>query len=374
MKKVGILTMHRVLNNGSALQAYATQEFCRRLGYDAELIDYVYPNEYHRKQRMSLKFVLLKFVRFFLHFIQGFPLQKTQRLFATFYERWFVLSEKKYESRQDLQQEKWSYDVFMVGSDQVWNPRHIVSDNSFFFDFLSLNLKCVSFSSSLAQKGLTEEQSKLFKEQLQKFSAISVREKNGQILLSQLLSRKIECHIDPTLLLTKSDYLPIAKQSVLKIEEPYILVYILKYAYHPYPYVNRVIEEAHRKTGLKVVCLDFSSRERLRVKNVKYLRSVAGPSEFLYLFLNASLVITTSFHGTAFSLNFGTPFYSIVNDEQTGDDRMVSLIEQCGVSERIIVKNQPNFEIDLNLNNELIQENLRKEREKAENYLKFALS
>ena len=59
MKKVGILTMHRVLNNGSALQAYATQEFCRRLGYDAELIDYVYPNEYHRKQRMSLKFVLL---------------------------------------------------------------------------------------------------------------------------------------------------------------------------------------------------------------------------------------------------------------------------------------------------------------------------
>ena len=136
----------------------------------------------------------------------------------------------------------------------------------------------------MAQKGLTEEQSKLFKEQLQKFSAISVREKNGQILLSQLLSRKIECHIDPTLLLTKSDYLPIAKQSVLKIEEPYILVYILKYAYHPYPYVNRVIEEAHRKTGLKVVCLDFSSRERLRVKNVKYLRSVAGPSEFLYLF------------------------------------------------------------------------------------------
>ena len=116
-----------------------------------------------------------------------------------------------------------------------------------------------------------------------------------------------------------------------------------------------------------------SSRSLSEMQHGRLLHD-AGPKEFLALVDNAHIVITTSFHGTAFSLNFGTPFYSIVNDEQTGDDRMVSLIEQCGVSERIIVKNQPNFEIDLNLNNELIQENLRKEREKAENYLKFVLS
>ena len=83
MKRVGIVTMHKVVNYGSALQAWATQEVIRRLGYDVLIIDYVYPNAFHIKDKK--RNIARSVLQWCLHFCQGFPWEKKRKHFEKFW-------------------------------------------------------------------------------------------------------------------------------------------------------------------------------------------------------------------------------------------------------------------------------------------------
>ena len=172
--------------------------------------------------------------------------------------------------------------------------------------------------------------------------------------------------------LAKEDYQVLAKESKLNIPQPYMLVYILQYAYNPYPYATQFIQEAYRQTKLQVVCLDFSAKQHLNIPNVIYLHDAVGPNEFVSLFMNASLVITTSFHGTAFALNFGVSVYSIVNNKSTSDDRMRSLLSLCGMAERAVVMGNKHITINLDAITQ-IQNNIKMMREKSIYFLEKGL-
>lgn len=333
MKRIGILTMHRVINYGSALQAWATQELLIKLGSIPTIIDYKFPNKIHRKKRAFR----LEFARFILHLFLGFPQHRKAFKFHKFQKKYFHLT-KQYNTKEALMQDPPIFDIYLVGSDQVWNPKQNMNDTTFFLDFVPESRKKISFSSSLAQAEIAPKYSSLIKKYLSSFQGISVREKNGKDLLEKLLNKKVSISLDPTLMLTKDDYQKLACNSNLKINEPYILVYILQYAFNPYPFVTKVIQEVHNKLQYKVICLDYSAKQRLHIKNKTMLRDAVGPEDFLSLFINASFVITTSFHGTAFSLNFGIPFYSIINTNHD-DDRMYSLLKQCNAEDRAITLN-----------------------------------
>ena len=373
MKQVGIITMHRVINYGSALQAWATQNIINQLGYSATIIDYIYPNNKHL-EKTTLKKIIKNSLRFCIHCIQGFPQKKKRKAFAKFWKNNYHLT-KTYFTAKEISKTPPNFDIYLAGSDQIWNPKQIKGDDVFLLGFVPQGKKRISYASSFAQDKLDEKSAQTVKKCLKYFSYISVRENNGASIIYNLLNKEVKVCLDPTLLLSHKDYSFLEKQSSIRIDKPYMLIYILQYAYNPYPYATEFIKKAYKQSGLHIVCLDFSVKQHLGIKDITHLRDSVGPAEFIYLFANASLIITTSFHGTAFALNFQKPFYSILNNESTADDRMKSLIDNCGVNERGIIKDTDinTINIDTNIDRQKISNFLNISRKEALDYLKEAL-
>ena len=134
MKRVGIVTMHKVVNYGSALQAWATQEVIRRLGYDVLIIDYVYPNAFHIKDKK--RNIARSVLQWCLHFCQGFPWEKKRNHFEKFWNDNFNLTQT-YPCVESIYNNPPDFDVYVAGSDQIWNPTCIKGDGVFLLDFVT---------------------------------------------------------------------------------------------------------------------------------------------------------------------------------------------------------------------------------------------
>lgn len=366
MKTIGLLTMHRPINYGSALQTWATLKLLDDLGYDAEIIDYVYPNKDHII-RQSL---LSKIKHFIVQALIGFPWSKKKRKFKQFWTFNYRLS-KEYPTKQAIEIDNPKYDIYLVGSDQVWNPKMIKGDTTFLLDFVSDEKKKISLSSSFAVDKISKEYESCYKYYLAKFEHISVREHNGVNLIKNLMGRSVNLTLDPTLMLSSIEYDELVNQSNLRIEKPYILVYILKYAFNPYPYATKMIEEAYLQTGMQVVCIDFSRSQKTNIKNFIHLNDAISPQDFVWLFKHAGFVVTNSFHGAAFAVNFGKSLYAIVNPDSS-DDRVVSFLSSIGLNDRIIHCGDelPKF---TEINNPQTLDNLNEMRHNSKDYLINAL-
>ena len=322
--KIGILTMHRVLNYGSALQAFSLQHYLESLGHSVELIDYIFPNK--------------GTVSFYQRCVQGAKDLLTQRYkkklrFQKFYSDYYRCTEKQYMAPSSLEDADFDYDIIFTGSDQVWNPIHIKEDYSFFLPFVKKGIRKCSYSSSFSVDRLPVDIQPTVRSFLQTYDCISVREKSGQKIVRDLIGKDVSVTCDPTMLLDKEEWMNIASSVRPKIKSPYILLYVLSYAYNPYPEIDRIISRVQSELKLPLVSLDGVNDDYIK-KNALIIRD-AGPLEFLHLINNAAFVITTSFHGTAFSLNFGKPFFSVVRDRTGFDTRMVDLLERVNVDRAI---------------------------------------
>lgn len=365
-QKVGIITMHKVLNYGSALQAYATQRALEKLGVSCEIIDYIYPNEHHRKR----KSIVTELRMFLSALYSGGALKKKQKLFNAFFRDYFKLSERTYNSPKEILDNPPIYDTYLAGSDQIWNVCNTNFDKVFFLSFAPQGAKKISYASSFGKMVVRDDEMKQIASDLSNFFALSVRERNGQKIVADLTQKEATICLDPTLLLDKKEWGELAQQSNLKIDKPFVLVYILKYVYDPYPFVTELIKKIYEETGLHLVLLCFSPSQRLGIKDVTHLYDGVSPCDFLYLFQHASLVVTTSFHGTAFALNFERPFYSIINDKPSSDDRMYSLLQEVGAEDRAIKCNSDIPKMTLKMNYAPIIQKLKEKREESVTYLK----
>ena len=352
MKTICLLTMHRVYNYGSILQAYATQSVLTSLGVVCKIIDYQYPNKIHPKSKVSL---LMRFFKLCLQVKQGFPESKKRKKFQAFYRKYFNLT-AYYPTKESLEQNPPKGDIYIVGSDQTWNTRHIGSDTTFLLSFVPEGKPKMSFSSSAARLDFNEDFVNVFKQNICQFKAVSVRETNTQKLIKNLVGINVPVTLDPTLLLDASQWISLANSSNIKIKKPYILVYVLKYSFHPYPLATQLINKIYKQTGYHVVCLRYSSREHLGIMDAEYLNESVSPEDFLYLFQHASCVVTSSFHGTAFSIVFKKSFYSIVNSELS-DDRILNLLNMLGIRERGIsdIIDYRGLEIDYTMVNKQLE-------------------
>lgn len=371
MTRVGVLTMHRVCNYGSALQAWATQTILQHMGFEVRLIDYVYPNDYHRLffPSISLK---TKILRALMNCVYHHPMKKKEDAFRQFRKKHFLCT-SQIDTKERLLSISQDFDVYLVGSDQVWNMDVLHEDYSFYLDFIPDDKLKVSYASSFSKSDLNNYDIKKIGLLLDRFKAISVREKNGQKIIKELINKDVPVCLDPSLLLERRDYLPLAEESTIKVEGDYILVYVLNYAFDPYPFATHFIEELSRKSGRKVVCIDFSHRQHLKVQKCIHFHDALGPAEFLWLFMHASVVVTTSFHGTAFALNFEVPFYSIVNNVETGDDRMLSLIRECGAESQVVYKDSIYRFNSSEMDWEIVRRKISDLRELSFNYLRKSL-
>lgn len=363
MKKVGLLTMHRVFNYGSILQAYATQKIIETLGHQCEIIDYQYPNKLHQTSAFDIRWL----TGLLLQIKQGFPEWRRRRKFRRFYAKYFHLT-KYYPTKESLEQNPPMADTYIVGSDQTWNTRHIKNDTTFLLSFVPAGKKKMSFSCSAARLDYAPAFSAMFTTYINDFSAISVREKNTQVMVRKLLERNAPITLDPTLLLDAKEWSDIASQSEMQVRKPYILVYVLKYSFYPYPLVTKIIRRIYQLTKYHVVCIRYSAREKLGIGDATYYNESISPEDFVYLFQNASYVVTSSFHGTAFSLIFNKCFFSIVNPESS-DDRIMSLLTLLSIPERGISEDK-DLSDNLDIDYEMINEKLEKERNKSIDYLR----
>ena len=170
----------------------------------------------------------------------------------------------------------------------------------------------------------------IFRKELSKFSALSVREAHGREILSQLGLRNSQLVLDPTLLLSANQWDVLRKKSLKS--EKYILLYLLRYAFEPCPYIYDVLKYYQDKLQCKIIALEGYEGHDPYVKNLKIEDATESTiSEFLDYFAQASLVVTSSFHGTAFALNYGVPLLSIT--PTNGDDRQSSLLEQVKLNQ-----------------------------------------
>ena len=357
--KIGIITMHKVQNFGSALQAYALQHKLEELGYDNEIIDYDFPPK--KKKKATVKKRISDVVIFLRAMVMGFPRKEKKKRFTAFYQQFFHLSGKKYDAVTIVRNPP-EYDVYMTGSDQVWNPRHIGQDANFLLAFAPKGAKKVSFASSFATSHIPDAYKELYMRYLPEYSVISVREPSGVELVKQLVGKEATVCCDPVFLLDKGQWDEIADTSVVNIKEKYILVYALYYMFDPYPELLEIIDHVQQQLGCKVIYLNGRKEDAFR-KNSKVMKS-EGPADFIQLIKNAEVVITSSFHGTAFSLIYEKPLMAIVKDNDIEDSRISSLLHRLDDEKSIVVYNK-----GCNLTRKEIYE-LKNERGLMENYIR----
>ena len=354
-KSVGVITMHRPISFGSSLQAYALQRKIQDLGLDCEIIDYQYPNKLHQSKVNPFKSFVRSIVHYLLNLLMGMPCLFERIRFRRFRNNYLKLS-KYYKDAETLAKNPPKYDIYCTGSDQVWNTNFTKRDNTFVLSFVK-GKKKISYSSSFAVDYVKDECLNDFQYYLSLYTSISVREKSGIELVNKLTGKLATQVCDPTLLLSKEEWFPLASKSRIRIQKPYLLVFMLTYSYNPYPEVSRIIDEVQQKLGIHTVILSGSKYDYLK-KNTTVIKS-AGPLEFLYLFKNASFIITSSFHGVAFSANFEKPFLAVV-DKKNNDSRLLSFLEKIDMMDRAISYDDEDVQLDLSFPNINALESFRK--------------
>jgi polysaccharide pyruvyl transferase WcaK-like protein len=364
-KKIGIITMHRVLNYGSALQAYSLQHAVQQLGGACELIDYYYPNKNKAKKRKKIGLYAIAQL-----YYKYFELAK-KKLFNTFYTHYYSLSKISYMDKDALFECPPEYDIYITGSDQVWNVYNLKEDTSFLLSFAPIEAKKISYAASFSIQSMPDQYKTVYKQYLSGYDSITVREEGGRQIVKSLTGIEAEVFLDPIFLLNDKEWNSLIILSKLQVKEPYILVYVLAYAYNPYPDVTKLIKRIKRQNKMHIVLLSISNRQAVTIgcNNVTNLHDAVSPIDFLKLFKNASFIITTSFHGVCFSLNFSKSFLVVLDDDPAEDDRIYSLLTLMGAENRAIKKSQYNMDIKMEMNYSDIREKIEEYRKRGKQYL-----
>lgn len=334
MKSIGIITIHKINNYGSVLQAYALQHVCETLGYRTEIIDYNFPNAKHRnntyaavgnvqsvKEPKRIKYVFSS------------ALMRQHKSIASFVHKYLHLSSCTYNSPEELESMPPHYDVYITGSDQLWSPRYCNGDPAFMLHFAPDSALKISYAASIGSKSIPEELHPLYKELLGRYRHIGVRESSGVEIVRDVVGKHAKMVLDPTLLLNKDEWNRVASPR-RQVKKKYILCYFLNYSFNAFPYVDELAAHMQQQTGYEIVRV-ARPPHKLKFKHVRY-KVGASPEEFLALVRDAEMVLTTSFHGTAFAVNYGKPVLTIVQDRNASDSRQVSLMSSLGLESQVL--------------------------------------
>lgn len=383
-KKIGILTFFNRMNYGAELQAYALFKKIRDFGYDCELIDVLSPNHPLAKKpqlykpflashkKLSLKNQINTKIQKELNRIAKSLHSKSARLrkkrFEDFKDRYLRSSERKYYSVDNLYDQRPPYDILVTGSDQVWNPQATLSSpEPYFLTFAPDEIKKISYAASFGVSGMPPALRNKYAKWLTSMNHISVRENQGARIVRDISGREATVVLDPTLLIDSTEWNTLAAS--IQNKKPYILLYVRMFS----PYITKLAYYLSKRTGYSIIRIPRGyMREGIEYK-INHCYD-AGPREFLALFNNASFVLTSSFHGTAFSINYNKPFYTVIRKHGPVNSRMESLLGNLNLKERLLYSGdafpaEKDFHIDFSEAKILLE----KERNKSLKFLKDAI-
>lgn len=369
MKRVGLITFcnHELkVNYGQVLQMYALYTYLTSCGHIVKVINY--RPTYIDEGGLSFKL----FGRTF-GYQEWYKKKKEKKLYTKrnkkFYKfvRYKINITKPCYTEKDVIRELEDCDVFMAGSDQIWN---IEAFNKIRLLGIDKNIKRISYGSS----GLFEESEEAEAEyrRMAKYwediDNISVREESGKRIIERYIDREVEVVADPVFLLEPKYW----KCEHRTITEPYMLCYFLSGS----KVYRHIIKHIAKKNDIKrIIFVDAENYENH--KGLGDIKKDVGPMEFVELIAHAELVCTDSFHGTMFSLIFQRQFFLMKRNEKykntfSNVERFRMMFEQWGLRDRII-KNIKEYEDIVDIDYKMLYEKINSHIDKSKKYLERVL-
>lgn len=358
-KTIGIITYHRVINYGAILQVYALQKKIKEIGANCIVLDY--RNERLENRHKKMKLSECKSIK---EFVRDCLLFKNHNIkydkFRGFAKDHFDFSPPLYRL-SDLKEEEKGFDKIITGSDQVWNYRINDMDATYFLEFIEDNSKKATYAASFGLSTIPKKYRQKYYDLLKDFRSILIREKQGAVLIKELLGKEAQVVLDPTLLISKEEW-----GSLIKDKSLINMKYILVYAFGRSTNIMNLAKKISKETGYKIIWISNTYRMSISIKYIK----AAGPEEFLALFKNAEYIVTNSFHGTAFAINFNKQFFTELLPESLGvNSRLEDILDLFEIESRIIKSCDPSV-INAPIDYKKINKILAKEREKSTFLLK----
>lgn len=330
--RIGILTLPLHTNYGGILQAYALQTTLERMGHQVEIINvpFTLPSiSIVTMVKRIIKKLLGKYPGYINYegkFNQWLPIMA--RNLKPFKDKYLHMSQK-YDDYLDILPN--DYDCIVVGSDQIWRPRMLLSDisNAYLSFAEGWNIKRIAYSASFGTQiwEYTSLQTEKCKRFLKKFDAVSVREDSGVVNCLKYFGVKAVHTLDPTLLLTKNDYNELIKD-VPPACNHQVFAYILDFNTAK----QQMVEGFSAKNNFEIRTIN---PEFDNIKCDLYKRIVPSLEEWLTAFRDSDFIITDSFHACVFSILYQKPFAVIVNNER-GSSRFLSFLSMLGLTDRIV--------------------------------------
>lgn len=368
MGTVGIITYHWSDNYGALLQTLALQEVLRQMGHEPFVIDY---HNWARTLRASdptriiRRVVRLKLERF---------LGVNERIRRTeqFRAKYLSLTPAKYRDQDSLYQDPPILDAYVTGSDQVWNPANNGFDQAYFLTFAPRDSRKIAYAPSFGVSELPTRYWGDYRLWIGHLDHVSVREAEGARIVKDLLGATPEVVVDPTLLLEPTVWRKVVPQPV-DIVRPYVLCYHVTRNRETQVWIADVAQQLAKLTGWDVISVGHS----IRFSGRRVVRELleAGPEEFIGLVDNCSAIVTDSFHGLAFSINYKKPFFLGVNPKFARNARLTHLIRLLGLEDRLWDSSRK-LVVDLDLlktDYRSVSEKLEAERAKSLHFLQKSL-
>ena len=334
MKKIGIITFHSAYNYGSVLQAFATQECVKKLGFQPEILNYRLAEQKKVYSNLRISYGVKDLIRD----ITLLPMLRERNQKYASFEKFFrekLILSKEFSEPKEAKEIWKQYPAVISGSDQIWNKHAIELEHAawkYMKPYLleGYNGKKISYASSTAS--MTQEELERIKPFLLKFSHIAMREPSSSEKIGALLGKQVESVLDPTFLLNKNDW--INALQLQKKPNRHIVYYSLG-GLKRFHAIKPVLEEISKREGCKIrLFMPFC----YTVPNKMFEpHPECGPIEFLQNIYQAKKVITDSYHGTILSVNFGKDVYSVCKNGGS-EFRKTDILKMLGMKDRIITR------------------------------------
>ncbi len=365
MKRIGTISYNiycNFTNYGSALQTWALHQAIEKLGYTPVLVDYCpdiladkdplnpFGNMWDKNDE-SKRMVELTMP----------AIRSNYEKFDRFYHERFIRTIQKYTSENFDEIHKENIDGFVCGSDTIFCIDEFNGfDDGYYANYPEMRGKSVSYAASFGDSHFDTDSYKTLNERVKNFKALGIRESSMIPYLLKNTDVPVQRTIDPTLLLTSDDYDKIT--ATQEYDFPYLLLYTRRYNPKMEAYAERVAKEKN----LKIVEISLRA---VNAEKGHIMRYDAGVEEFLSLVKHSAFVVTNSFHGTIFSVQYRRPF--VVFSREQCDTKIEELLSLFGLSTNMLVNGTESFQNEIDY--EAVHNKIVAERKKSIEFLKMEL-
>lgn len=335
--KVATLTWYSGNNYGTTMQAYALQKVLLDMGHYSEIIDYsprfIYRWKMKIKNHSVKETIDYKINETYLKHRKEGKAVTNDSLFDQFRKEHLHFSKPCHTINQLSELGK-DYDAIICGSDQIWNPYYY--DPVYFLTFVAEKEKRIAYAPSFGISDIPDFAIHSYKKSLSMIDKISVREQQGAEIIKRLTNRIVNVVADPSFLLSREEWQSLGNSSKIVIDKPYILTYFLRKNTAYYDIVYQIA----KKNNLSVVNIPMVTGDFDRCDTII---EPIGPKEWISLIDHSNIVITDSFHCTAFSIimkkQFGTFLAFSSENVKSQNSRIESLLTITGLKQCVLSDN-----------------------------------